>query len=105
MFLTNRWYFSRKGLKLPRLGESQSPENYVGYNRTQGFVSPERVVIDKQVFYSVPQTVNLNQWALSGEWTMGKESIVLNRRNGKIIYRFHARDLHLIIGPQYQEML
>lgn len=77
----------------------KSPENYVGYSRTQGFASPAEVVTDKQVLYSSPKQLNLNQWGLSGEWIMGKDRLVLGKGQGKIIYRFHARDLHLIMGP------
>lgn len=74
-----------------------SPENYVGYGRTHGFASTGGVA-DKQVLYAAPKQLKLNQWGLSGEWTIGKENISLNKGNGKIIYRFHARDLNLIMG-------
>jgi len=77
----------------------QSPENFLGYDSTQGFASPGGVVTDKQVLYSVPRQLNLNQWALSGEWIMGKENISLRRVQGKVVSRFHARDLNLIMGP------
>lgn len=77
----------------------QSPETYVGYNRTQGFASPGGIVPNNQVLYSIPSHLKINQWALSGEWMMGKEKLVLTRGQGKIIYRFHARDLHLVMGP------
>ena len=77
----------------------QSPENYVGYSNTQGFVSPGEIIIDKQAFYAVPAHMELNQWALSGEWTIGKEKVLLKGKQGKIVYRFHARDLNLIMGP------
>jgi thiol-disulfide isomerase/thioredoxin len=76
-----------------------SPENYLGYFRTQGFASPETIYPDKAVVFSVPGTLQLNQWALSGEWIMRAGNILLHKRGGKIIYRFHARDLHLIMGP------
>jgi thiol-disulfide isomerase/thioredoxin len=77
----------------------KSPENYLGYARTQGFASLEQVVADNQSLYSPPKQLNLNQWALSGQWVMGKEHLVLAKGQGKIIYRFHARDLNLIMGP------
>ena len=77
----------------------RSPENYVGYSRTQGFAFPSEVVADKQVLYAAPSKLNLNQWGLSGDWIMGKELLLLSKAPGKIIYRFHARDLHLIMGP------
>ncbi|HYJ37628.1 MAG TPA: thioredoxin family protein [Chitinophagaceae bacterium] len=77
----------------------RSPENYLGYGRTEGFASPEKVVIDKRLVYSTPKRLKLNQWAVSGEWIIENERIVLSRGHGKITYRFHARDLNLIMGP------
>jgi hypothetical protein len=49
--------------------------------------------------YAVPPRLRLNQWALSGQWTVQSEAAVLNTAGGRIAYRFHARDLHLIMGP------
>ena len=49
--------------------------------------------------YAAPARLQLNQWALAGDWTMRKDAIVLNKPNGRIVYRFHARDLHLVMGP------
>jgi hypothetical protein len=77
----------------------QSPENFLGYTRTLGFASPGGIVADQQKLYTTPKQLKLNQWALSGEWTMGEESISPVNTQGKLIYRFHARDLHLIMGP------
>ena len=77
----------------------KSPESYVGYGSTQGFASPGGVIADKQVLYTTPGNLKLNQWALSGEWTIEKERVRLNGKQGKIIYRFHARDINLIMGP------
>jgi hypothetical protein len=77
----------------------KSPENYVGYERTENFASPDGAVLDKRRVYSVPARLRLNQWALSGDWTMGRQAAVLNKSNGRIAYRFHARDLHLVMGP------
>jgi len=76
-----------------------SGENYVGYARTENFASPGGPVSDKPAAYAVPAHLDLNQWALSGDWTMGKGAILLNKANGHIAYRFHARDLHLVMGP------
>jgi thiol-disulfide isomerase/thioredoxin len=81
------------------LGSLRSPENYVGYERTENFASPGGAVLGKKRIYAVPAQLRLNHWALSGDWTMGKEATVLNRANGRIVYRFHARDLHLVMGP------
>ncbi len=80
-------------------GSLKSPENYVGYDRTENFASPGGAVLDKQRIYAVPARLRLNQWALSGDWTVQKQATVLNKANGRIAYRFHARDLHLVMGP------
>jgi len=77
----------------------KSPENYVGYERTENFASPGGAVLGKQRVYAAPSQLGLNHWALSGEWTVGKQATVLNKANGRIAYRFHARDLHLVMGP------
>jgi thiol-disulfide isomerase/thioredoxin len=65
----------------------KSAETYLGSDRTQHFISP------------APAHLPLNSWSLSGDWTVGKEAIELNRANGQFIYQFHARDLNLIMGP------
>jgi hypothetical protein len=77
----------------------RSPENYVGYGRTRGFSSPEGAASDKPRMYELPARLRLNDWALSGDWTMKSEAVALNKANGRIAYRFHARDLHLVMGP------
>jgi thiol-disulfide isomerase/thioredoxin len=80
-------------------GSLKSPENYLGYERTQNFASPGGAVPVKAQMYQLPARLRLNDWALSGDWAMKKESAALNRANGRIAYRFHARDLHLVMGP------
>jgi thiol-disulfide isomerase/thioredoxin len=77
----------------------RSPENYVGYGRTRGFASPEGAASDKPRMYGLPARLRLNDWALSGDWTMKSEAVALNKASGRIAYRFHARDLHLVMGP------
>jgi thiol-disulfide isomerase/thioredoxin len=77
----------------------RSAENYVGYERTENFESSGGARPDKRHDYALPARLKLNDWALSGEWTMQRESIVLNKPNGHIVYRFHGRDLHLVMGP------
>jgi thiol-disulfide isomerase/thioredoxin len=77
----------------------RSAENYAGYNRTENFVSPGGAVLDKRRVYTAPARLRLNHWALSGDWTMEKQGSRLNNPNGRISYRFHARDLHLVMGP------
>ena len=76
-----------------------SPENYLGFERTANFASTGGAVPDERQHYVVPARLRLNQWALSGNWTMGSESDVLNLANGQVVYRFRARDVNLIMGP------
>jgi len=80
-------------------GSLQSPENYVGYARTENFASPGGAALDQRKVYAAPARLNLNHWALSGDWTVKKQATVLNEADGRIAYRFHARDLHLVMGP------
>jgi thiol-disulfide isomerase/thioredoxin len=80
-------------------GNLKSPETYVRYERLENFASPGGAVLDKRRVYAVPAQLKLNDWALSGDWTVAKQLTVLNKANGRIAYRFHARDLHLIMGP------
>jgi thiol-disulfide isomerase/thioredoxin len=81
----------------------KSPENYVGYERTANFASPGGALSGKSHVYAVPEQLKLNYWALSGNWTVEKQFIVLNGSSGKIVCRFHARDLHLVMGPAARE--
>ena len=77
----------------------RSPENYVGYERTENFASPGGEIPEKRHDYAAPAQLKLNHWGLSGDWTVGREAITLNNAGGRIIYQFHARDLHLVMGP------
>jgi thiol-disulfide isomerase/thioredoxin len=77
----------------------ESPEKYLGYERTENFASPGGAAFDKPHVYAVPRRLGLNQWALSGDWTVGRQATVSNQAKGRIVYRFHARDLHLVMGP------
>src|SRR6266849_309900 len=77
----------------------RSPENYVGDARTENFASPGGAVVDKPRVYAAPARFSLNHWALAGDWTVQKQATVLNQAHGRIAYRFHARDLHLVMGP------
>ena len=85
-------------------GSLKSPEIYLGYERSENFASPGGVVPDKRRVYAAPARLRLNQWALSGDWTVGKQPAVLNEANGKIACRFHARDLHLVVAPRVRGM-
>jgi thiol-disulfide isomerase/thioredoxin len=80
-------------------GSLKSPENYLGYERTEGFASPGGAISGKRRVYAAPAQLSLNHWALSGDWTVDKQATVLNQANGRIVYRFYARDLHLVMGP------
>jgi thiol-disulfide isomerase/thioredoxin len=80
-------------------GNLKSSENYLGYERTENFASPGSAVLNKRHLYTAPAQLSLNQWALSGDWTIGRQAIVLNKSGGRVAYRFHARDLHLVMGP------
>jgi thiol-disulfide isomerase/thioredoxin len=75
-----------------------SPETYVGYGRSANFASAP-IVRDMASLYTAPKTLTLNQWALSGLWTIGTQMAVLDKAPGTITFRFHARDLHLVLGP------
>jgi thiol-disulfide isomerase/thioredoxin len=77
----------------------RSPENYVGSERTENFASPGDAVLDQPRVYTAPARLSLNAWALAGEWTVKREATALNKANGRIAYRFHARDLNLVMGP------
>jgi thiol-disulfide isomerase/thioredoxin len=76
-----------------------SPENYLGYGQTENFASPGGPVRDKAHAYATPAHLSLNQWALRGDWTIRKDATLLNDATGQLTYRFHARDLHLVMGP------
>jgi thiol-disulfide isomerase/thioredoxin len=76
----------------------QSPETYVGYGQSRGFASEAEAAFDAPHDYSLP-SLGLNQWALSGNWTIASHAGVLNERGGRIAFRFHARDLNLVMGP------
>ena len=80
-------------------GTSKSPESYVGYGKAENFVSPGGAVVDQHHVYAAPARLSLNQWALSGDWTVTQGAAVLNKPNGRIAYRFHGRDVNLIMGP------
>ncbi len=80
-------------------GEVKSPETYIGFDRAENFASPGGAVQNAPHVYTAADVSRLNQWGLSGDWTIGGESATLNQKDGSILYRFHARDLHLVLGP------
>ncbi|NTZ10850.1 cytochrome c biogenesis protein DipZ [Burkholderia metallica] len=77
----------------------RSPETYVGYARAESFASPGGVVRDATHRYDAPAHPDLNGWGLAGTWNVGAERAALAAPDGRIVYRFHARDLHLVLGP------
>jgi cytochrome c biogenesis protein CcdA/thiol-disulfide isomerase/thioredoxin len=77
----------------------RSPETYIGYQRAEHFASAEPLAQDSRKSYTPRPRLSLNQWALSGSWKVGPESAVLQATGGKIVFRFHSRDLHLVLGP------
>jgi len=77
----------------------ESPEKYLGNQRTEGFASPGDVVADEPHVYTFPDSLRHNTWALSGDWTIGGQAARLNAPGGRIACAFHSRDLHLIMRP------
>lgn len=83
----------------PDMSAIESPETYIGYQRAERFASAQEVARDAPVTYSAPASLDLNQWGLSGTWTVHGQRAVLDRAPGRIVFRFHARDLHIVLGP------
>jgi thiol-disulfide isomerase/thioredoxin len=77
----------------------ESPETYLGYEQTQNFASPGGASLDEARGYLVPDRLALNHWALAGTWTVQEGASVLIEAEGGISFRFHARDVHLVMGP------
>jgi hypothetical protein len=77
-----------------------SPETYVGYARASGFASPGGLVPDQSHVYEEPATLELNEWSLAGDWTLGGQPAELNEPGGRITHRFHARDVNLVMGAR-----
>ncbi|MGM9482839.1 cytochrome c biogenesis protein DipZ [Roseateles sp. NT4] len=80
-------------------GAVASPETYVGYQRAENFASSPKAVPDQAAAYTLPAQLPLNAWGLAGRWTVGEEKATLAAPAGRIVYRFKARDLHLVLGP------
>jgi hypothetical protein len=80
-------------------GSLGSPETYLGHARAERLASPGGIAADRRRSYVAPPRLASNRWALAGEWTVGREAAVLDRANGRIAYRFRARDVHLVLGP------
>jgi thiol-disulfide isomerase/thioredoxin len=81
----------------------RTPETYLGYERSDQFASPNGAVLEERVAYELPERLRFNHWALSGEWTIGREKVMLDQAGGSIAYRFHARDAHLVLSAGTRE--
>lgn len=90
---------SPDGIEAAHGRDVQSPETYIGYRQAEHFASPGGFSKDSWKTYSSPERPALNQWGLSGSWKVGEESAVSQAEGGKIVFRFHARDLHLVLAP------
>jgi hypothetical protein len=77
----------------------RTPEIYLGHNRTENFASPGGPAPGRRRVYRAPARLSLNSWALAGEWTLGPHAAVSNSAGGRVVCRFHARDVHLVMGP------
>jgi thiol-disulfide isomerase/thioredoxin len=81
----------------------RTPETYLGYGRGERFLSMDSAAFDERRVYKLPESLRSNHWGLAGEWTIGRESIVLDAAGGKIAYRFHTRDAHLVLSAQARQ--
>jgi thiol-disulfide isomerase/thioredoxin len=81
----------------------RTPETYLGYGRSEHFASPDGAAFDERRAYELPEHLRFNHWALAGEWTIGRENVVLDQAGGSIAYRFHARDAHLVLSHGARE--
>jgi thiol-disulfide isomerase/thioredoxin len=77
----------------------ETPETYLGYDQAQNFASPGGAKLEQARTYDAPASLRLNQWALAGEWTVGRRAAACDGAGGAIVFRFHARDMHLVMGP------
>ena len=83
----------------PDMPDVRSPETYIGYARAEHFASPGGIRRDWEKIYTAPAQPRLNEWGFSGKWNDHEHVAVLKSTDGKIVFRFHARDLHLVLGP------
>ena len=81
----------------------ESPETYLGYRQAEHFASPGGAEVDEPSTYVLPETLELNRWALAGNWTIASRAAVSNETGGRIAFRFHARDVNLVLAPGPQQ--
>ena len=77
---------------------ARSEETYLGYAQANSLVSPDRVTHDRARLYRGAVPARIDEWSLAGAWSVERERVVLAEPGGRITYRFHARDLHLVLG-------
>jgi thiol-disulfide isomerase/thioredoxin len=83
----------------------RSPETYLGSEQGQNFASPGPAALDESRVYDVPHELGLNQWALGGEWAIERGASVLTAAEGRLAFRFHARDVNLVLGPPIRGLM
>jgi cytochrome c biogenesis protein CcdA/thiol-disulfide isomerase/thioredoxin len=83
----------------PDMNEVQSPETYLGFQRAENFISTGTLATNQVANYPAAGNLALNHWTLEGQWNVGGQQATLDQPGGRIVYRFHARDLHLVLGP------
>jgi thiol-disulfide isomerase/thioredoxin len=81
----------------------RTSETYLGYGRGDRLPTSERAAFNERRAYELPERLQLNHWALNGEWTIGRESVVVDDAGGSIAFRFHARDAHLVLSSGARE--
>ncbi len=81
----------------------RTPETYLGYARRERFASPDGAALGERRVFELPRRLSLNHWGLVGEWTIGRENVVLDRAGGSIACRFQSRDAHLVLSPGARE--
>ena len=89
------------GIQAPSTNSPElSPETYLGYGRAENFSSTKAFLEDEAANYSAPKVLELNQWALLGQWHVSEEKTTSTAAKSKIQFRFQARDLHLVLGGE-----
>jgi hypothetical protein len=82
----------------------RTPETYLGYGRSERFAPADDPTLEPRA-YGLPKRLEVNHWALAGEWTIGGENVVLDRAGGSIAFRFHARDAHLVLSARARDQI
>jgi thiol-disulfide isomerase/thioredoxin len=87
-----------RGVEAPADWEHlQTPETYLGSGRSERFAPADGATLEGNA-YEVAKRLQVNHWALAGDWTIGAENVVLDQAGGSIAFRFHARDAHLVLS-------